>query len=86
MTSPSPSINGLGGEPDHPSAAILASATQGFDALFSNDIVGSRAHFNSRDDPFHLMGAGVLAFLEAALGMEVSNVFVHLKGRGSDGE
>lgn len=56
----------------HPSAEMLASATTGFDLLFSNDIVGSRDRFASMpDDPFHLMGSGVCAFLEAALGMEV---------------
>ena len=58
--------------PPHPSADMLASATKGFDLLFTNDITGSRDHFASKpDDPFHLMGAGVVAFLEAALGMEV---------------
>jgi hypothetical protein len=58
--------------PPHPSAEMLASATKGFDLLFSNDIVGSRDHFAYKpDDPFHLMGSGVCAFLEAALGMEV---------------
>lgn len=61
----------LDDQPPHPSAAMLASATKGFDYLFANDIVGAREHFNSKDDPFHLMGSGVMAFLEAALGMEV---------------
>ncbi|KAH6902081.1 mitochondrial outer membrane protein IML2 [Coprinopsis sp. MPI-PUGE-AT-0042] len=61
--------------PPHPSAEMLASATKGFDLLFSNDIVGSRDHFGSMpDDPFHLMGSGVCAFLEAALGMETNQM------------
>ncbi|KAF8967258.1 hypothetical protein BDZ97DRAFT_1804125 [Flammula alnicola] len=54
----------------HPNAELLLSATKGFDYLFSNDIVSAREHFKQRDDPFHLMGLGVCAFLEAALGME----------------
>ncbi|KXN84549.1 Mitochondrial outer membrane protein IML2 [Leucoagaricus sp. SymC.cos] len=48
----------------------LANATRGFDRLFENDIAGARALFNARDDPFHQLGLGVCAFLEAALGME----------------
>ncbi|PPQ82140.1 hypothetical protein CVT25_015147 [Psilocybe cyanescens] len=55
---------------EHPNAELLQSATKGFDYLFSNDIVSARQHFERRDDPFHLMGLGVCAFLEAALGME----------------
>jgi len=56
----------------HPNAELLKSATRGFDFLFSNDIVSARKHFEQQhDDPFHLMGLGVCAFLEAALGMEV---------------
>ncbi|KAF8163824.1 mitochondrial outer membrane protein IML2 [Crassisporium funariophilum] len=54
----------------HPNAELLTSATKGFDYLFSNDIVSARSHFQKRDDPFHLMGTGICAFLEAALGME----------------
>ncbi|KAF8888312.1 hypothetical protein BD779DRAFT_1611355 [Infundibulicybe gibba] len=50
--------------------ALLRSATAGFDHLFSNDIVSARTHFAGKEDPFHLMGLGVCAFLEAALGME----------------
>lgn len=58
--------------PEHPNAALLLSATKGFDYLFSNDIISARKHFEPHDDPFHLLGKGVCAFLEAALGMEVS--------------
>ncbi|TFK33083.1 outer membrane protein Iml2/Tetratricopeptide repeat protein 39 [Crucibulum laeve] len=54
----------------HPNAALLESTTKGFDALFSNDIVAARKHFSGKDDPFHVLGLGVCAFLEAALGME----------------
>ncbi|KAF9481931.1 hypothetical protein BDN70DRAFT_875724 [Pholiota conissans] len=56
--------------PEHPNAPLLISATKGFNYLFSNDIVSAREHFQGHDDPFHLMGLGVCAFLEAALGME----------------
>ncbi|CAA7271205.1 unnamed protein product [Cyclocybe aegerita] len=56
--------------PTHPNAELLQSATKGFDFLFCNDIVSARKHFEPKDDPFHLMGLGVCAFLEAALGME----------------
>jgi hypothetical protein len=56
----------------HPNAELLESATKGFDFLFSNDIVASRQHFAGKEDPFHILGQGVCAFLEAALGMEVS--------------
>ncbi|KAJ7478226.1 hypothetical protein FB451DRAFT_1452516 [Mycena latifolia] len=42
----------------------------GFDALFANQIAPARTAFQSDDTPFHLLGLGVCAFLEAALGME----------------
>ncbi|OAX38012.1 hypothetical protein K503DRAFT_866467 [Rhizopogon vinicolor AM-OR11-026] len=50
---------------------LLRSATEGFDCLFSNDIDAAQKAFESEDDsPFHLLGLGVIAFLQAALGME----------------
>ena len=58
---------------DHPSAQLLRNATNGFDFLFSNNIASARTHFQSHDDPFSLLGTGICAFLEAALGMEVRN-------------
>lgn len=58
---------------DHPSAQLLQNATNGFDYLFSNDIDSARTHFQNHDDPFSLLGTGICAFLEAALGMEVRN-------------
>jgi hypothetical protein len=57
---------------EHPNAALLDSATRGFGYLFANDIVAAKEHFGGNEDPFHLMGLGVCAFLEAVLGMEVS--------------
>jgi hypothetical protein len=57
---------------EHPNSELLQSATKGFDHLFSNDIVSARELFKKKDDPFHMMGLGVCAFLEAALGMEES--------------
>ncbi|KAF8803092.1 mitochondrial outer membrane protein IML2 [Phlegmacium glaucopus] len=56
---------------DHPHAQLLLSATSGFDYLFSNDIDSARTHFQGNDDPFNLLGTGICAFLEAALGMEL---------------
>ncbi|KAG5641413.1 hypothetical protein DXG03_005269 [Asterophora parasitica] len=53
------------------SAPQLRSATRGFDYLFTNDLASAKAHFaSSGDDPFHQLGQGVCAFMEAALGME----------------
>jgi hypothetical protein len=56
---------------DHPNAQLLLNTAKGFDHLFSNDIDSARTHFQSHDDPFSLLGTGICAFLEAALGMEV---------------
>jgi hypothetical protein len=51
--------------------AQLESATAAFDHLFSNQIDEARRAFSEHESPFHIMGLGVCAFLEAALGMEV---------------
>ncbi|KAL7283695.1 hypothetical protein ACG7TL_003131 [Trametes sanguinea] len=51
-------------------AAQLRAATTGFDHLFANDLEKARQVFASADSPFHSLGLGVCAFLEAALGME----------------
>lgn len=56
---------------EHPTTGQLESAKQGFDYLFSNEIKEAQDAFASGDSPFHLLGQGVCAFLEAALGMEV---------------
>ncbi|KAJ7637765.1 outer membrane protein Iml2/Tetratricopeptide repeat protein 39 [Mycena rosella] len=53
-----------------PTAAALASANAGFDHLFANQIGPARTAFEADSTPFHLLGLGVCAFLEAALGME----------------
>ncbi|KZT09584.1 uncharacterized protein LAESUDRAFT_741851 [Laetiporus sulphureus 93-53] len=50
----------------------LRSATEGFDYLFSNDLAKARETFAEADSPFHQLGLGVCAFLEAALGMETA--------------
>lgn len=55
----------------------LRTATDGFDALFANDLQGARDTFSATESPFHSLGAGVCAFLEAALGMEVSPSMQH---------
>jgi hypothetical protein len=49
----------------------LSDATNAFGRLFEDDMGGARALFDGKDDPFHLIGHGVAAFLEAALGLEV---------------
>ncbi|KAF7358809.1 Mitochondrial outer membrane protein IML2 [Mycena sanguinolenta] len=51
-------------------ALTLASANTGFDHIFANDIGLARTAFQADNTPFHLLGLGVCAFLEAALGME----------------
>ncbi|KAF6750566.1 mitochondrial outer membrane protein IML2 [Ephemerocybe angulata] len=58
----------------HPNAELLESATKGFGYLFANDIDAAKTLFTGQDDPFHLMGLGVCAFLEAVLGMETNVV------------
>ncbi|KAG6887246.1 hypothetical protein C0995_016642 [Termitomyces sp. Mi166 len=58
--------------PDEASSAdLLVSATRGFDYLFCNDLNRAKEHFSGKDDPYHLLGQGVCAFMEAALGMEI---------------
>lgn len=52
-------------------AANLQSASKGFDYLFSNELKLAQETFAADDSPFHLTGAAVCSFLEAALGMEV---------------
>lgn len=52
-------------------AAQLRAASTGFDHLFANQIGLAREAFSNNDSPFHMLGLGVCAFLEAALGMEV---------------
>ena len=52
--------------------AALISATDGFDHLFCNKLPEARAQFSAHNSPFHKLGLGVCAFMEAALGMEVS--------------
>ena len=61
----------------------LRSATEGFDALFANDLEKARQIFKATDSPFHSLGAGVCAFLEAALGMEVCTAAHYLAPRMS---
>lgn len=61
------------GNTEHPNAQLLLNAASGFDHLFSNDIDSARSHFQNHDDPFNLLGMGICAFLEAALGVEVRN-------------
>ncbi|KAL1944788.1 hypothetical protein VTO73DRAFT_3218 [Trametes versicolor] len=50
--------------------AQLRAATVGFDWIFANELEKARETFASGDSPFHSLGLGVCAFLEAALGME----------------
>ncbi|KAI0748463.1 outer membrane protein Iml2/Tetratricopeptide repeat protein 39 [Daedaleopsis nitida] len=56
--------------PPNDTEAQLRAATVGFDQLFANDLHKARDTFAAGDSPFHALGHGVCAFLEAALGME----------------
>lgn len=49
-------------------------ANIGFDQVFSNDLSAAKEQFASRDSAPHLMGLGCIAFLQAALGMEVESI------------
>ena len=57
--------------PTDDTLSSLRAATVGFDFLFSDDLKRAREVFAQEDSPFHQLGLGVCAFLEAALGMEV---------------
>ncbi|KAG8964365.1 hypothetical protein FRC03_001849 [Tulasnella sp. 419] len=48
----------------------LADANKGFDAVFNDDIELGKSILNAGNTPFHLLGLGVVTFLQAALGME----------------
>ncbi|TCD67048.1 hypothetical protein EIP91_000610 [Steccherinum ochraceum] len=50
--------------------ANLRDASTGFDHLFANDLEKAREVFTATSSPFHMIGMGICAFLEAALGME----------------
>jgi hypothetical protein len=54
--------------------AQIQAASKGFDHLFQNEFQQALDTFAKDDSPFHLTGMGVVTFLEAALGMEVSKV------------
>ncbi|KAI0822776.1 outer membrane protein Iml2/Tetratricopeptide repeat protein 39 [Trametes gibbosa] len=58
--------------PASDTAAQLRAATVGFDSIFANELEEARETFASGDSPFHSLGLGVCAFLEAALGMETT--------------
>jgi hypothetical protein len=49
----------------------ISEATRGFDLLFANQLDEARKVFGESEYPFRLMGRGVCAFLQVALGMEV---------------
>ena len=49
----------------------LENASRGFDQVFNNDIEDAQKTFGAHESPFHLLGTGVVTFLEAALGLEV---------------
>ncbi|KAH8106957.1 outer membrane protein Iml2/Tetratricopeptide repeat protein 39 [Cristinia sonorae] len=54
--------------------ANLKKASDGFDQLFANDLEKAHEIFKSENSPFHMIGVGICAFLEAALGMEAGVV------------
>lgn len=45
----------------------LASATTGFDHLFSDEISDAKRIFAEDETPLHLLGLGMTSFLEASL-------------------
>lgn len=68
---PSPPMSSI----DDDTQTQLTDATRGFDELFQNELDGAREIFATSDGPFHLLGLGACAFLEAALGMEVCLIY-----------
>ncbi|KAG8770326.1 hypothetical protein FRC12_004357 [Ceratobasidium sp. 428] len=48
----------------------LHDASTGFKALLNDDVEGAKKALSEGDSPFHLLGLGVVNFLQAALGME----------------
>jgi hypothetical protein len=70
---------------DPENAASLQSAANGFDHVFSNEILLARHVFSSKNDPYHLIGLAVCGFLEAALGMEVSHMITYNTHHPYDG-
>ncbi|QRV74891.1 mitochondrial outer membrane protein IML2 [Ceratobasidium sp. AG-Ba] len=48
----------------------LSDATTGFKALLNDDVEGAKKALSEGNSPFHLLGLGVVNFLQAALGME----------------
>ncbi|KAG8697176.1 hypothetical protein FRC08_006689 [Ceratobasidium sp. 394] len=48
----------------------LHDATTGFNALLNDDVEGAKKALSEGNSPFHLLGLGVVNFLQAALGME----------------
>ncbi|KAH7908767.1 hypothetical protein BJ138DRAFT_1156898 [Hygrophoropsis aurantiaca] len=54
---------------------LLRSATEAFDHIFCNDLEAAQKAFKEEEDsPLHLLGLGVSAFLQAALGMEPEQI------------
>jgi hypothetical protein len=49
----------------------LKSATTGFDLIFLNDLEHAEEVFKAGDSALHLLGSGAVAFLQAALSLEV---------------
>lgn len=56
-------------------------AAKGFDHLFANDLQKARDVFEAGGSSFHMIGMGICAFLEAALGMEVSSTLLKIMGQ-----
>ncbi|KAJ7691441.1 hypothetical protein B0H17DRAFT_1331099 [Mycena rosella] len=65
---------------------VATAADAGFDYLFANQIGLVRTAFEADSTPFHLLGLGVCAFLEAALGMESGRQTVYLSKLAGKGE
>ncbi|GAA6042126.1 hypothetical protein JCM8097_003120 [Rhodosporidiobolus ruineniae] len=48
----------------------IADATRGVEALLNNDLAGAKKLLGARQDPFHVLGLGITAFLAATLSRE----------------
>lgn len=56
----------------------IADATLGFNALFNNDLITANQILSNHISPFHQVGLGLTAFLQAALGLEDQDLYAAL--------
>jgi len=63
--------------PTDETTSHIKSATAGFDLIFSNQLERAEELFKTSDSALHLLGSGAVAFLQAALSMEVRPHLCH---------